>query len=317
MTEMFKQDRIIDGMFFMKIKKVKWAFFFLPVLLFVVFTSTGRFFYLQASEISSTARVLYINSYHRGYKWSDGIEQGLRDGFKSSGKAIDLYIEYLDAQRFPEPGYFPLIADILDKKHFKSHYDVIVVSDNNAFDFAIKYRDRIFPGTPIVFCGFNSFRPERIKNIKNVTGVNEEADFAQTIELALEIHKDTKSMVFVTSDYYSSGKINQERVENELIPAYRDRFNIIQFKNLYLDDLEQRLRILPDHTLVFVFGASMDNSNRQFIPSSEYYRRVSAASKGPAYSFWDFILDTGMFWRVYNYRLGAGEESCGACSDDP
>lgn len=270
-------------------------FFAVPFLLFCFITEAALCQDSSASGIKQkTARILYINSYHRGYKWSDGIEQGLRDKLKASGKDIGFYSEYLDTQRFPELVHLPPIADALAKKHQKINYDVIIVSDNNAFAFVIKYRERIFHDTPIVFCGFNSFRPENIKGIKDITGVNEEADFSRTIDMALGVHDKTDTLVFITSDYYSSGKINQERVEKELIPAYSKRYKIIRYKNLYLDDLEQKLSSLPELSLVFVFGASLDNFDRQFIPSAEYYSRVAAASKDPAYSFWDFTLDTGM-----------------------
>jgi len=276
-------------------KKNLAGIFIIPVMLFFFIAAAALWQVPSVYGIKQNIpRVLYINSYHRGFKWSDGIEQGLRDKFKASGKDIDFYIEYLDTRRFPEQVHLPAIVDALAKKHRKINYDVIVVSDNNAFDFVIKYRSRIFHDTPVVFCGFNSFRQEYIKGIKDITGVNEEADFSRTIDMALGLHKDTDTLVFVTSDYYSSGKINQERVEKELIPEYEKKYKIIQFRNPYLDELEQRLSSLPEQSLVFVFGASLDNYDRQFLSSAEYYRRVAVSAKVPAYSFWDFTLDTGM-----------------------
>lgn len=247
-----------------------------------------------ASADKPAAKVLYINSYHRGYRWSDGIEQGLRARLAASGRNIEFYIEYLDTQRFPDLAYFPYIADILAIKHRRINYNVIVVSDNNAFDFVVKYRQRLFPYSAVVFCGFNAFRPENVRGMKDITGVNEDADFKSTIDIALGIHKRTNTLVFVTSDYYSSGKINMDRVEKELIPVYEKRYKITELKNLYMRDLEERLPSLPENSLLFVFGSPFDNFDRQFIPSGEYYRRVAAASSVPAYSFWDYTIDTGM-----------------------
>lgn len=246
------------------------------------------------SQEETIYSVLYLNSYHRGHLWSDGIEQGLREGLIASGKQVDLYVEFLDTQRFPEGEHLAALARTLAVKHRRIRYDVIAASDNNAFDFALQYRSRLFPGTPLVFCGYNSFRPEVLKGIANVTGINEEIDFQGAIDMALSIHPKTKTLVFVTSDYYSSGQRNQACAETMLIPAYREHYDVIQFKNLYLRELEQRLSGLPPHALVFVFGGPLDNRDQEFIPSSEYYRRVAAASTAPAYSFWDFTLNTGM-----------------------
>ncbi|HAO20497.1 MAG TPA: hypothetical protein DCQ37_08535, partial [Desulfobacteraceae bacterium] len=75
-----------------------------------------------------TSHVLYINSYHRGYIWSDGIESGLRQILKDSGRKTDLKIEFLDAKLFPAPAYYPTLAEVFAMKHGKLRYDAIIVS---------------------------------------------------------------------------------------------------------------------------------------------------------------------------------------------
>ncbi len=47
--------------------------------------------------------VLYLNSYHHGYQWSDSIHDGIRDTLNSSPYKIDLQVEYLDAKRYNNP----------------------------------------------------------------------------------------------------------------------------------------------------------------------------------------------------------------------
>lgn len=45
--------------------------------------------------------VLYVNSYHPGYRWSDQVQAGIADVLKNeSGMEIDLRVEYLDAKRY-------------------------------------------------------------------------------------------------------------------------------------------------------------------------------------------------------------------------
>jgi len=60
----------------------------------------------------------------------------------------------------------------LKYKNFK--FDIIIATDNNAFDFMRRYRDELFPGTPVVFCGVNYFQEVDTKKLKLFTGVNEE-----------------------------------------------------------------------------------------------------------------------------------------------
>ena len=58
--------------------------------------------------------VLYINSYHQGYPWSDTILEGISDALDRSDYKIELQIEYLDAKKFNHvlaPGTIPTAAD--------------------------------------------------------------------------------------------------------------------------------------------------------------------------------------------------------------
>lgn len=264
------------------------------VLLIFIFCIQQNYTPLRAAENKGTARVLYINSYHPGYKWSDGIEQGIRETFRESGRNIELYVEYLDTQRFPGAGSKRFLADILAGKNRKKIFDLIIVSDNSAFDFIAEFRERLFPGKPVVFCGYNSFRKEYISKIKGITGINEEINFKSTIDMALGIHRGIDTLLFITSDYYSTGRINREKIEKEIIPLYSNKYRIVDIRNPYIDELEERLSKLPENALVFVTGSPLDNLNREFVPSSEYYSRIAASSSVPAYSFWDFIIGTGM-----------------------
>ena len=45
--------------------------------------------------------VLFINSYHPGYRWSDQVYEGIRKGLEPVfGRTLDLRVEYLDAKRY-------------------------------------------------------------------------------------------------------------------------------------------------------------------------------------------------------------------------
>ncbi len=48
----------------------------------------------------SAFKILYINSYHRGYAWSDGIEAGLENKFRDAGRPFELSTESLDTKEW-------------------------------------------------------------------------------------------------------------------------------------------------------------------------------------------------------------------------
>lgn len=92
----------------------------------------------------------------------------------------------------------------------------MVVSDNFAFDFALKYRKQLFPDLPIVFCGYNNFRPDALKGISNITGINEKVNFAETVELAIRIQPAVRNLVFIISTGDASNKRMAEVADGRL-----------------------------------------------------------------------------------------------------
>lgn len=54
--------------------------------------------YLDAKLISPK-KVLYVNSYHSGYFWSDGIEKSIRNTLTKSDIPIELKTFYMDSKR--------------------------------------------------------------------------------------------------------------------------------------------------------------------------------------------------------------------------
>lgn len=240
------------------------------------------------------AHVLYINSYHRGYVWSDGIEQGLRQRLLSSGKEIELSVEYLDTRRFPLASHLGFLAEEIAIKYAKYPPTVLVVSDNDAFDFAMKYRERLFPGVPMVFCAYNDFRPERILGKKNITGVNEAVSFLDTIEVALKLHPDTRTLVFIGSTEEATGLRNFEELERTVFPRFKGQYALLVLNNHAVTEIGRRLKELSGKAVVFIIGQTRDRLTGRVLTGEEAGQILSAAIPFPIYSFWEFYLNTGV-----------------------
>lgn len=97
-------------------------------------------------------KILYVDSYHQGYDWSDGITKGIQSVLDGSG--ADLKIVRMDTKRNPDEA-FKLKAALDAKATIESYKpDVVIVADDNAFKYLIQqyYRDAALP---VVFCGLN------------------------------------------------------------------------------------------------------------------------------------------------------------------
>lgn len=242
---------------------------------------------------AAAINILYINSYHRGYKWSDDIEAGLRDRLVESGKKVELSFEYLDSRRFAYGDLIPSIAASMAVKYADYRPTLVVVSDNAAFDFAVANRERLFPDTPIVFCGYNNFRPDVIKGIPNITGINEEIDFSKTVEIALALHPRTTTLAFIVSTAEVTNRRNASVIEQSVLPRFHDRYNLVLIKDASLAEAQQKLAQLPRESLLFLSGQISDQATGRTLTPEENGRLITGVSPVPAYTFWDFHIGTG------------------------
>ena len=247
-----------------------------------------------ATNDAKVKRVLYINSYNRGYSWSDDIERGLGERLKSADRKIELSVEYLDGRRFPESARNDLLAATLAAKYTRYRHDIVVVSDNYAFDFAILYRKQLFYDLPIVFCGYNNFRPDVLKGIGNITGVNEEVDFAKTVDFAIQVQPAVRNLVFIISTGDDSNRRMAEVAEDTLFPELRKSYHLIVLKDASMAEIGSRLGALSPDSAVFLVGMSTDLIRDRRPTSVENSRMIAAVSPVPVYSFWDFALGTGI-----------------------
>ena len=238
--------------------------------------------------------VLLINSYHPGYAWSDELERGLKEELDRSGKRVELSIEYLDTKRFPLPRQQPLLRNLLSSKYANYPPKVVVVSDNAAYDFIVQERDRLFPGIPIVFCGYNNYRPEFRQQLRQITGVNEVANFTGTIDMALGMHPKTRTLAFLLSSNDSTNQRIGETFEDNVLPGLRERFQVKVFKDVTLAALKRDLETLPPDSLLFIAGQVREQANGRMLTPLENGRLIATAGHVPAYSFWDFYIGTGI-----------------------
>jgi hypothetical protein len=97
-------------------------------------------------------KVLFIDSYHVGYDWSDGVVDGVRQVLKDT--ETELRIFRMDTKRNQSEA-FKRGAALQAKALIESFQpDVVIASDDNASKYLIQpyYRDA---DLPVVFCGVN------------------------------------------------------------------------------------------------------------------------------------------------------------------
>jgi two-component system cell cycle sensor histidine kinase/response regulator CckA len=232
-------------------------------------------------------RVLILHSYHQGNKWTDDENSGILEVMGENRPGFQIETEYMDTKKIADDAYFKQLLDIYTRKYHKIHFDVILATDDNAFFFLRSYRDRLFPGTPVVFCGVNFFKPSYLRGIKGFTGVNEDADLKGSIDTALTLHPETREMVLIT-DATETGKRISEHFR-EIVPHYN---GTVQFR--ILDDMEMKqiqdivANLRPGSLVLFTFF--FRDHKGIFYDYYESNELITGKARVPVYVAWDYSM---------------------------
>lgn len=154
--------------------------------------------------------VLFINSYHPGLGWSDAVLAGVRDGM---GPHEQLAVEYLDSKRFESPHVDSVFARLFEYKYRHNLPKVIVASDDYALQFLFTWRDSLFPGIPVVFCGINTYQAAMIAGRKGYTGVSQWNHMFETADLITRLLPETHD-VWVVTESSATGTGNRRRLDS-------------------------------------------------------------------------------------------------------
>jgi PAS domain S-box-containing protein len=257
----------------------------LVLMMMVVGVLTGE------SRADYRQNLLILNSYDPGYKWTEDIISGITAAVQESRKSVTWHTEFMDTKRVSDDEYFRLLYETYRYKFRNSHFDAIITSDTDAFNFMLRYRDRLFPGTPVVFCGVNDFTPADLHGAKHFTGVNEKADFKGTIDLALRLHPDTRQVV-VINDMTTTGEAVHRQIA-QLIPQYRQRVSFTFLEDYEMPQLLAKVHTLGPGSLVLYTFFFRDKTGR-FFKFDQGISMISRASRVPVYGTWDFNLGYGI-----------------------
>lgn len=249
------------------------------------------FTFISDTHAASRENVLILNSYHQGYKWTDDETRGIIDGLSQQKDSTKLYIEYMGTKLVSTQHYFDQLRETYREKYRTTVFSVIIVTDNDAFDFVRKYRNDMFGQVPVVFAGINWFQDDDLRGHAGYTGVNEDADIAATFDLMLKLHPQT-SHIFVVMDTTTTGRIVYDKVQ-EIMPRYQGRVTFSILQDMPMETILKTVSEAPDNSLVLLTIFQKDSTG-VFFEFSESAGALASSSRVPVYGIWDFNLGYGI-----------------------
>lgn len=247
--------------------------------------------WVQAASAQDKKRVLVLHSYHKGLAWTDEEDAGVASVLKDLPQ-VEVFTEYMDTKRVPSADDEPRLVEFLARKYSRIPIDVVIASDDDAFQFMLSRRERLFPAAPVVFCGVNFFDDSMLSGKRGFfTGVVEAYDVRNTLRTALTLHPGAYRIV-VINDRSSTGLANR-KILAEVLPEFEKRVSVVSLDDLDMDELLARVRSLAPGDVVLLMTFNRDKSGRTF-DYNESLALIAAQSKAPIYGVWDFYLGKGI-----------------------
>lgn len=253
------------------------------ILLIILFNFT----YANSKE------VLLLHSYHKGYKWTDDISDAIEKTF-SSRDDIELTTLYMDTKRVVGPVYFDKLAELYKEQLQSRNFDLVIVSDNNAFEFAIRYHEYLFKDLPVLFCGINNFDKALLdENLMThyMSGVVEQVDLEKNFELILNMQPNLKKLMIINDKSKTGYAVKRDL--NPIIKKYSKRLEIDYIDNMNIKNLQKKISEADEDTAILLVLLFKDEAGKYFT-YKQSVKEIRKFSKVPIYGLWDFYLDYGI-----------------------
>ncbi|HTP11802.1 MAG TPA: ABC transporter substrate binding protein [Anaerolineae bacterium] len=178
-----------------------------------------------ASSTYAGKKILFIDAYHEGYAWSDGIITGVNSVLNTTG--IDLKIVHMDTKRNPSEDFAKTAGQQVKAEIDAFKPDVVIASDDNAQKYVIV---PFYKGTnlPVVFDGVNWDASTYGYTGTNVTGMVEVELPGQLIDQLKPYAKGTR-LGYLTVD---------SETERKVVDTYNQRFFNGQMKTYWVKTLD-------------------------------------------------------------------------------
>lgn len=274
-----------------KRRNAKISLFIIMILLVILWGQTTTI--VRAAEQPVThPKVLFLSAY--AYDWDSVPDQisGVASVLKTKAK-MD-YVFMNTKKRSYDEVKEDVYEDIQRNIEMSGQYNVVILEDDGALDFALEYRDSLFAGVPMVFEGVNTVeKANEAHKDPLITGMVEFFPYEDTIALATQMYPKATKIVGI-SDNTESGQGCSKRffAEEEHFPNLT--FSELNASELTEGELQQAISSYDESTIL-VFLALVNDKDGNIYSLLEATEFVAENAKIPCFKADYLGIGEGIF----------------------
>ena len=210
-------------------------------------------------------RVLLLNSYAAGSRWSVEIVAGVRAELQRHSPRLSLLVDHLAAGPLPPEEVAARLTERLRQEHRREPFALLIAADDAALQFALRSHDELLPGIPLVFCGVSDLPPDLRARHPLATGSLQVRDVSSILATAFHRHPRTRVLT-VVHDLSPAGLAYREQVLSWRDEAGGRRGGLevtfLSSARYSTAELVERIRVLPADGLVLLAAWSRDRDGQ-------------------------------------------------------
>lgn len=247
----------------------------------VICILTGVTSYAKEEEVNNN-RILFISSYSLSRDTVqleiEGIQSAQPDDFILDYEFMDTYRVYDDTamQLFYE-GLKYRLSQV-------EEYDAVILGDDAALRFFLKYREELFLTQPAFYIGVNDEAlSKRVEKDPNIKGIMERLPVKENLEKALEIYPEAETVYAIVDDSLTgtAESQNYDAMQKEFPDLNFEKINTSQ---LTQEELRKQIMAMPEKAILIYYCMNEDAEGRQYT-NKEAVNFISLYTKIPILYF--------------------------------
>ena len=219
------------------------------------------------------------------------IASGIREALLAEWSfRVSIEMEHVDVARYRSTDAEELrLRTLFGLKYNNERFDVIVAALPEPFQFVLRARDKLWPGTPVVVCGVDERTVDPMELPPGFAVLTTRFDMDGTVRAAQALLPDTRHVALV------GGASAPEQIYHDLIRAAVSgaRLDLIDLTRLPIADALARLSSLPEHTFVVQSSYQVDGAGRRFY-GVDLVPPVTQAANRPVFTPLGLALGRGV-----------------------
>jgi ABC-type uncharacterized transport system substrate-binding protein len=193
-----------------------------------------------------------------------------------TGAYVTIYGENLDLSRFSGAAFEDNLKQHLKEKYRDKPIGTVVTIGAATTDIALKWRDELWPGVPMVFAMLDDTDFARLKSSPNFTGVIVTLPLVDSINVARAVVPGLDTIALVGDAW--KGLVVYRNWGDEVSTA-ASGLTVVDLVGLKLSDVRNRVARLPAHSAIIYSAVFSDGEGKFYLPSAALGLIAQAANR--------------------------------------